>query len=291
MLGALSQIDRYVDEGTYAKQEGRAIYQRLAESTIAAMHPPLLFTGPDKAVALPDARHLAALLNNCIKDQWGGGLSESLIGMVTSQILEADISDMQEFWVPGFLLPLIHLLPDSSPQSGTQPQQTSAQSLVQLMARQYLPLLIRKVPLASAQDYWRDPVRCTNHSKLCDERNSFLQSQQQARRFLYNAGTAHDHMAAPINSCGYCKFVADPVEPVPPEFRDQYVLVVTKTAQTFEQRKAAWEARLATARVFVAKLREEPLQARLKVLYGDRGDCVIKLDLRNPFEMGQDMAH
>jgi hypothetical protein len=293
MLGALARIDRYVDEGAYGRQEGRAIYQRLAESTVKAMHLSLLFTGNGKTLALPDARHLAALLNNCLKYQWED-LSESLIGMATSQLYEAEVSDMQEFWVSGFLLPLIHLLPDckteSSPQPGTPRQQTSAQSLVQLIVRQYLHLLIGRKPLASAQDYWRDPARCTNHCKLCDELNSFLQSQRQARGFQYIAGTDYDHMASQIEGCEYCKFIS---EPVSRDGRDQFILlVVTKTAQTFEQRKACWEARLATAREFVAKLKEQPLQARLEVLFGGgRCDSIIDIDLRNPFKMQQGTVH
>jgi len=291
MLGALAQVDRYVDKGVYDGQEGRAIYQRLAESTIKAMHPPLLFTGTDKTMALPDARHLAALLSNCLKYHWED-LSESLIEMVTSQLYEADVSDMQAFWVPGFLLPLIHLLPDckteSSPQSGTPRQKTSAQSLVQLIARQYLHLLIGRMPLASAQDYWRDPVSCANHCELCDKLNSFLQSQHQATSFLYYAATDFGHMFSQINSCEHCKLVA---EPVLRDGLEQQVIVVTKTAQTFEQRKAAWEARLATAREFVAKLKEEPLQARLKVLFGGRCDSIINIDLRNPFKMQQETVH
>ncbi|KAK0750048.1 hypothetical protein B0T18DRAFT_121263 [Schizothecium vesticola] len=255
------------------------------------MHPPLLFTGTDKTMALPDARHMAALLSNCLKYQWED-LSESLIGMAASQLYEADVSDMQEFWVPGFFLPLIHLLPDceteSSLQSGTPWQQTSAQSLVQLIVRQYLHLLIGRMPLASAQDYWRDPASCTNHCELCDKLNSFLQSQHQATSFLYHTETVYDHMASQINSCEHCKFVA---EPVSRDGREQYILVVTKTAQTFEQRKAGWEARLATAREFVAKLKEKPLQARLKVLFGGRCDSVINIDLRNPFKIQQETVH
>lgn len=293
MLGALAQMDRYAGEGTFDREEGRAVYERLAESTIQAMHPPL-FQGAGKdrnTTALPDARDLAGLLYNCLKYQWED-LSMSLTGVIMEPLPE-DLSDMREYWIPGFLFSLLHLLPDSetesSPRLGTADQQLTTQALVHVIAQQYLLVLLsyETFPLASAQDYWRHPVSCANHCELCNELNSFLQSQQQATSFAYHAGTAYNHITSQIEGCEDCKFVA---EPASPDGLYSSILVVTKTVQTFEQRKAHFEARLAMASEFVAKLKEKLFQPRLDVLFGGQGESISGLDMRNVFDMPQRMA-
>ncbi|KAK1830425.1 hypothetical protein QBC39DRAFT_383274 [Podospora conica] len=282
MLGALAQFDKYLNEGAYDEQEGRAIYQSLAKSTIKIMHRPLLSGHDGKSLSLVDYQNLAALLNNCLKYQWQS-LSESLIHMVVEQIQtpgDTEVSDMRDYWIPGFLHSLLNLLPscetESSPQPGTPGQQASLQSLVQLIIRQYAHLLVGRTPLASVQDYWRCPVICTDHYKLrvFEELNSFLQSQQQARRF-----ENHYHLESQIKGCEDCKYIEE----------TSALLVVMKTAQTLEQRKAAWETKFAMARDFLAELMENPLQAKLKFLFGDRYSRIIDIEigvrgLRNPFE-------
>lgn len=260
------------------------------------MHPPF-FKGAGKdrdTTALPDARHLASLLYNCLKYD-RADLSRSLIMMIVTQSPEMDLSDMREYWVPGFLLPLIHLLPDCELEL-PRPLDTSegrffTQTLVHLLTNKYLSLLVGKTPVVSEQDYWRQPVHCADNYKLCDELNSFLESQQQARGFLYYVGTEYDHMASQIEGREDCKSVAEPVPREPDDYcggRRQCIIIVTKTAQTFAQRVVGWEARLATAWEFVTKLKEEPLQTRLKVHFGGQTNGVINIDLRNFFKMGME---
>lgn len=101
---------------------------------------------------------------------------------------------------PRVPLPLIHLLPDCELEL-PRPLDTSegrffTQTLVHLLTNKYLSLLVGKTPVVSEQDYWRQPVHCADNYKLCDELNSFLESQQQARGFLYYVGTEYDHMAS-----------------------------------------------------------------------------------------------